>query len=101
MTTLKCEHVTPERLMSRELSIPCGAVLPAPKRGAAVSTPNGRLVSEEVIGRRTQSPPEPRAEAPEVFPYAHEVCGVLAHRRRGPLPAPRTIEAADHTNARR
>ena len=47
--------------MSLELSISCGAVLPAPKRGAAVSTPNGRLVSEQVIGRRTQSPPAPRA----------------------------------------
>src|SRR5439155_14969848 len=61
MTTLKREHVTPERLMSLELGNSCGAVLPAPKRGAAVSTPNGRLVREEVIGRRTQSPPEPRA----------------------------------------
>src|SRR5262245_9421644 len=62
MTTLTCKHVTPERLMSLELRISCGAVLPAPKRGAAVSTPNGRLVSEQVIGRRTQSPPAPRAE---------------------------------------
>src|SRR5262249_61767752 len=39
MTTLNGEHVTPERLMSRELSFSCGAVVPAAKRGAVVPTP--------------------------------------------------------------
>src|SRR5439155_3850173 len=61
MTTLNHEHVTPERLVSPQLGLTCGAVLPGTKRGATVSTPNGRLVSEDVIGRRTQSPPDPRA----------------------------------------
>ena len=46
--------------MSFELGKPCGAVLPGTKHGAVATTPNGRLVSEAVIGRRTQSPPEPR-----------------------------------------
>jgi hypothetical protein len=62
MTTLNREHVTPKRLMSLELRISYGAVFPASQHGAAVSTPNGRLVSEDIIGRRTQNPPEPRAE---------------------------------------
>src|SRR5437773_5017617 len=61
MTTLNHEHATPERLVSPQLGLTCGAVLPGTKRGATVSTPNGRLVSEDVIGRRTQSPPDPRA----------------------------------------
>jgi hypothetical protein len=59
---LRQQHELPaETPVALELRISCGAVLPAPKRGAAVSTPNGRLVSEEVIGRRIQSPPAPRA----------------------------------------
>lgn len=60
MTTLNREPVTPERLISLELDFSYGAVFPAPKRGAAVSTPNGRLVSATVIGRRTQGAPEPQ-----------------------------------------
>jgi hypothetical protein len=71
MTTLTCEHVTPERLMSLELRISCGAVLPATKRGAAVSTPNGRLVSEAPVdglsssrtGRTAAGAPRPRSGA--------------------------------------
>ena len=72
MTTLNHEHVTPERLVSPQLGLTCGAVLPGTKRGATVSTPNGRLVSEDVIGRRTQSPPDPRAARRRSFPYAHK-----------------------------
>src|SRR2546428_3885109 len=62
MTTLNFEHVTPVSLVSPELGQPCGAVLPGTKPGAAATTPNGRLVSEGIIGRRTQSPLQPRAE---------------------------------------
>src|SRR2546430_16088405 len=62
MTTLNFEHVTPVSLVSRELGQPCGAVLPGTKPGAAATTPNGRLVSEGIIGRHAQSPPQPRAE---------------------------------------
>src|SRR5207247_4431061 len=51
-----------------QLGLTCGAVLPGTKRGATVSTPNGRLVSEDVIGRRTQSPPDPRAARPMSAP---------------------------------
>jgi len=62
MTTLNCEHVTPAWLVSFELGKPCGAVLPETKHGAAATTPNGRLVSEDIIGRRTQSLSQPRGE---------------------------------------
>src|SRR5262249_28639018 len=91
MTTLTCEDVTPERLMSLELRISCGAVLRAPKRGAAVSTPNGRLVSEEVIGRRTQSPPAPRAGR-RGLPLRAHACGSLVHRGFGTPSAHRVSE---------
>jgi len=63
MPMLNGEHVTPKRLMSCELRFSSGAVLPALQRGAVTPTPNGRLVSEGRVGRRTQSPPEPRAGA--------------------------------------
>src|SRR3989449_10671035 len=68
MTTLKREHVTPECLVSVELGKPCGAVLPETQHGAVATTPNGRLVSEDVIGRRTQSPSEPRGERRRASP---------------------------------
>jgi hypothetical protein len=53
MTTLNDEPVTPERLMSLELGISCGAVLAASQPGAAVATPNGRLVSAGRLTYRT------------------------------------------------
>src|SRR5438477_5407316 len=75
MTTLNREHVTPAFLVSDELGQPCGAVLPGTKPGAAATTPNGRLVSEGIVERRTQSPPASRTERRRSFPYAHTQAG--------------------------
>src|SRR4030095_7326151 len=77
MPTLNGEHVTPKRLMSCELRFSSGAVLPALQRGAVTPTPNGRLVGEGRVGRRTQSPPEPRAGAEGSSP-PHSRMRVLA-----------------------
>ena len=85
--------------MSHQLGKPCGAVLPASKRGAAAPTPNGRLVSEGVSGRRTQSPAEPRAERRRSSPTDTRMRVSRAppsprvarsSRRRGPGTRPRS-----------
>src|SRR4029453_14318965 len=78
MPTLNGEHVTPKRLMSCELRFSSGAVLPALQRGAVTPTPNGRLVSEGRVGRRTQRPPAPRAGAGRASPLRTVACGFLA-----------------------
>src|SRR5436309_13492057 len=97
MTTLKREHVTPECLVSVELGKPCGAVLPETKHGAVATTPNGRLVSEAVIGRRTQSPPEPRRTRRRSSPYAHKNAGFSCTAVAGHHRLPQYWQAANPT----
>jgi len=81
MTTLNGEHVTPERLMSRELSFSCGAVVPAAKRGAVVPTPKWTAgVSEDDIGATHAEPARATRDAERSSP---------PYRRRRVLTRPR------------